>query len=274
MISPDPGSASSGPPDDAPPRDPPLIKELPARPRHPIWRWALPAGLLAGLISGIAGEKIYGAFDVTPEASSGTSQSPEFVARVNQVRLTSSQNEAATTFAVLGGTLGLALGLAGGLARRNFGAAILAACIGLVLGGACGAFAGRGMVPIFFRNEDPLSSDLVFPMLVHEAIWTPLGLVAGLAFGIGLGGWGRMVRATAGGMLGAICGTIVYELAGAVAFASDKSHYPVSASIGSRLLAHLVVALFIAAGAAACAREPKPRVTPGSRDRAEAVVPT
>ena len=53
-----------------------------------------------------------------------------------------------------------------------------------------------------------------------------------------------------GGLVGGVAATMFYDVAGALAFPLDKTSQPVSATVVTRLLAQLVVAMFVAAGAA------------------------
>ncbi len=103
-------------------------------PRGRILVVALAAGLIAGVISTLVGERIVGAYrgDLLPTIA--IRPSPESIRRLNAARLSS----AAGCFATLGGTLGLALGIAGGLSRRSASAASRAAILGLALGAAPG----------------------------------------------------------------------------------------------------------------------------------------
>ena len=52
-----------------------------------------------------------------------------------------------------------------------------------------------------------------------------------------------------GGLVGAAAATVVYEFVGALAFASDKTDMPLSASITTRGMAQLLVPLLSALGA-------------------------
>ena len=84
---------------------------------------------------------------------------------------------------------------------------------------------------IFFTRYDPQSGDLVLPLLTHGAIWSAVGAFGGLAFGLGLGGQGRWKATMVGGLVGAAAATVVYELVGALVFASSKTDLPLSSSV-------------------------------------------
>ena len=72
------------------------------------------------------------------------------------------------------------------------------------------------LVSVFFKRHDPQSVDLLLPLLTHGAIWSAVGAIGGLAFGLGLGGQGRWKATMMGGLLGAAAATVVYEMVGAL----------------------------------------------------------
>ena len=49
------------------------------------------------------------------------------------------------------------------------------------------------------------------PLLTHGAIWSAVGAIGGLAFGLGLGGRGRWKATLVRGLVGAAAATVVYE---------------------------------------------------------------
>jgi hypothetical protein len=94
---------------------------------------------------------------------------------------------------------------------------------------------------------------LTYALIVHCGIWGVLGGAVGVAFGLGVGGWGRLPRVTVGGAGAALLATVIYEFVGAILFPLAMTEQPVSATRESRLLAQLLVALLVAAGAVLCA---------------------
>jgi hypothetical protein len=207
---------------------------------------AVAAGLLAGVASLLAGEAIMSRYqhDLLPTLK--IQPSPEDMRRLGDARLYSG----ALTFTTMGAFLGLALGLAGGLAGRSVLAGARAAFVGLVLGAASAAALALLLVSLFFKQYDPQSGDLVLPLFTHGAIWSALGGVGGLAFGLGLGTKGRWKATLVGGFLGAAAAAIIYEIVGAVAFATSKTDLPVSATPTTRALADILFATLAALGAA------------------------
>jgi hypothetical protein len=158
---------------------------------------------------------------------------------------------AALAFGVLGAALGAALGLAGGLSRGDARSAATSGGLGLLLGAAAGGLAALLCAPHYYRmmGEDPLSSDLLLPFLVHTGIGAAIGAASGLAFGIGVGARRYAAHGLVGGLLGAIVGVALYEFAGAAIFPLAKTPQPVSASWPTRLLAHVAIAAGVSAGA-------------------------
>jgi hypothetical protein len=215
--------------------------------------FAIVAGLIAGAASVLIGERILNSYnrDLFPPIENNPSA--ENVRRWKEARIYS----AALTFATLGGLLGLALGLAGGLARRSTFASARAAILGLVLGSAAAASCSLIFVSIFFkiRDRDAQSVDLTLPLFTHGAIWLAVGAVGGLALGLGLGGRGRWKSTLVGGLAGAAAATVVYELVGALVFATSKTDLPLSSSSTTRGMALVLVASLSSIGAALAARQ-------------------
>jgi hypothetical protein len=207
--------------------------------------FATVAGLVAGVASELIGERILNSYKSNLLPPLEINPSAENVRRWKDARVYT----ATFTFATLGGLLGLALGIAGGLARRSVVASSLAATLGLVFGSVSVGFLSLALVTYFYKLFDPNSGDLVLPLLTHSAIWSTVGAIAGLAFGLGIGGRGRWTVTLGGGLAGAVAATVIYEIVGAIAFASSKTEMPLSASVATRALALLLVASLSSVGA-------------------------
>jgi hypothetical protein len=212
----------------------------------PVRALAVPivAGLVAGVTSLLVGEAIMNVYrgDLLPRLM--VRPDPEVMRRLDAARI----HSATASFATMGGILGLAMGLSGGLVRRSAAAGARAAILGLLLGAGAVATVALVIVPIFFKSYDPHSTDLVLPLLTHGALWLTAGATGGLALGWGLGG-GRWKNTLAGGAVGAAGATIVYEIAGALAFPAGKTDLPLSSSMAPRAMAQLLVAILTAVGA-------------------------
>ncbi len=206
---------------------------------------ALVAGITAGAASWFAGEFILDAYKSELNPNLKSTPDAGVIRKFNEARIAS----ATRTFGAMGGILGLTMGLAGGLARRSPSAGIRSAVLGLLFGVAAVSSTALVVLPIFFKKYDPQSGDLVLPLLTHSAIWSAVGAIGGLAFGLGLGGQGRWKATLVGGLVGGAAATIIYEIVGAVAFATSKTELPLSSSITTRGIAHLLVPILTAIGA-------------------------
>jgi hypothetical protein len=240
-----------------------------ARPRQ-LLVIALVAGLAAGLLSWLGGEAVHGWFAPPDELLHGANivRSPE-LARHQTIALI---KNATLAFGLLGAVLGLVLGVAGGVAGRSPRAGALAAVIGLLAGAAAGAGLAQVLVPIAARDLVMVSESLVFALVIHGSIWSAVGAVGGLAFGLGLGGRRRgrdtALRAAAGGLVGAFLGTIVYDLTGAVIAPLAQTGAPLSETAATRLLARVAVCVLATLGAAwgaGAAPSSQPRPTDTSK---------
>ena len=155
---------------------------------------------------------------------------------------------AALAFGVLGVSLGGCLGIAGGLARRSTSGCVSGGLSGAVLGGVLGAVGALGLLPgsMEMRIQHP-NNDLVIGILLHGMIWGPLGAVSGLAFAIGLGQPRLAVRAAVAGLVGAVAGSVAFDLIGGFAFPLAKTDSAISLTWPSRLFARLMVGALTAA---------------------------
>ena len=213
------------------------------------------AGTLSGLAAWLAWEAVSGSF--TP----GVRWSGSWAATRRSSRLRANCagiRGGAVAAAILGEAMGLGLGLAGGLARRMARAGLAAGLVGAVLGALGGLGASWGLLPVFYRNESPISGDLLLPLLTQGGVWCVLGAAGGIALGLGLGSPGLALRAGLGGLLGAL-GATIYEAVGASAFPHDETDQPVSKTWVTRLALRMLVALLAAAGAALACKHPAGR---------------
>jgi hypothetical protein len=213
------------------------------------------AAIVAGMASTLVGEVIMERYRGDLNPSLKAHLDIKDMQRWNDARV----HSAIWTFATMGGILGLAMGLAGGLARRSAMASAPAALAGLLLGAAVSSALSAVLVRWFYNVYDEQSVELTLPLLTHGAIGSAVGAIGGLAFGLGLGGSRRWKATILGGLLGAAAASILYEIVGAVAFASSQTDLPVSASIVTRAMAQLLVAIFSGVGAAWALRQSSER---------------
>lgn len=239
----------------------PIVTPLPAA----AWGVVFAGALLAGLVAFGLGELPAAQFQ--PQTSPMRTQggivmavSPDEEARVDRLN-------AALAAAVLGGLLGLALGVAAGLVRRAPLPGLASGFLGGVLGAALGFAAASVLLPIYFHKlahePEQLLNDLLTPVLVRSGTWAAIGAAAGLALGVGLDRWHRLASCITSGLVGGVIGAFLYEVVGALLFASAKTSQPIANRWPPRLVGYLLAATFIALlagwGAAPSRRPPRRR---------------
>jgi hypothetical protein len=214
-----------------------------------LWRAALIAGLVGGVSAALIGEVTYKYFKpvLVSTVINGIEGRNATLDTIDDATVLN----AMLTFGMLGAILGVVLGASAGLARRSGRDAAIAATVGLLAGGVAGVGAAAAVLPTALRTSNFQEDDLLRPFLVHSAVWVPLGVAAGLAFGIGAGRRGTSLLAAAlGGGLGAMLGTGAFELIGGLAFPFAQTDRAFSQTAETRMIARLCVALGVAAGAA------------------------
>jgi hypothetical protein len=213
---------------------------------HP-WLLLVAAGFLAGLFAAAIGEAAHDYF--APAETVHELQGNKFMQPTPETKLVATIKNGALANALLGGVLGLALGLAGGLARRSAPRAALAGLLGLLLGAILGVVLSLGTIPLFSyakRFTTSTEPDLSVALALHAGVWAVLGAAGGLAFAVGLGSRTRLGRALFGGFLGALVGTMLYEVIGAVFFPLADTAEPIAATWETRALARFLVPVFTA----------------------------
>ncbi len=136
-----------------------------------------------------------------------------------------------------------------------------AAVLGLVVGAAAApGVAGFTCPPTTTTRHDiptrpPGTWSL--PLLVHAGIWSAVGALAGLAYGVGLGKRRLVAADRARRVRRRRLGSMAYELVGAVAVPRGQTTQFVSATWQTRLLARLAVTVLAAAGVALAATGPE-----------------
>jgi hypothetical protein len=159
------------------------------------------------------------------------------------------QKNTAIAYGTLGALLGAISGATGGALRRSIAGGATAAVTGLLLGGMGGALVSYVLAPIFDQYFSDESASLLVSFLVRAGIWAVVGMTAGLALGWGWHGPGGIPRVLTGGLAGALCGTVAFEVVNAVLFPADRDDGIVPSSILARLLAYQFVCLGVAIAA-------------------------
>ena len=216
-----------------------------------IWVATITAGLLVSALGWLAGEFVIKSIPTQTDQANVNGRERSIVTVLSSHR--TEVKRATLAYGIDGALLGMCLGLAGAFVRRFSGAAAVAALVGLIVGGGAGAGASSGLFPIFLRHLDPISGDLLMPMIAHAAVWSALGS-SGRP-----GVWDRacgirnpetIVRAVLGGLTGAALGAIAFQFLGALCFPQSKTDMPLAAEPAARLLALALTCLSTAVGVA------------------------
>ncbi len=229
--------------------------------------WVAVAGLLAGLVAFGTGEMVHGLIPAGKEEVNTMGRL--LMLPTGKTTSVAETRNGALTFGLLGVCLGGMLGMAGGLARRSSSATLAAGLLGSILGLAVGAGVPFAVLPFFFYAE-PLypQYEMLISIGTHASIWGLTGAVAGLAFAVGFGERRMYGRAVAAGLVGALLGTIAFDLIGIMLFPLGNTGQPISTTWPTRLLARLLVAVAAAILVILLLPEPRVRATVApSRDR-------
>jgi hypothetical protein len=216
-----------------------------------VWIIALSAGLVAGLLSWLIVELTHGFFRprLYPVSAMGmTAMRPSQESQ----RLADTLN-ATLAYTILGGLTGLVMGLAGALAGRSTERAGMLALATMVAGAAgaiVGFLASKALVPLFFQGLVPDRNDLLTPIMIHGGIWVAIGALGGLAFAIGMRCSKRLPDVIAGACLGGLLATFFFHALSGTLFPMSGSTEPVANTWIVRLMAMILVPVWIAVGAA------------------------
>lgn len=201
-------------------------------------------GLAAGVAAWAIGESFYGYFGA-PMRKVTTMGYVSFRATPGDLVAANIKN-ALIPYGVLTALTAVTLGMLGAGHRRNLRAGVVGGLWGLALGiPLTGALTIASLLGYWsYFGENPLTEELLVPLLSHMVSWAGVGAAGGLSLGLALGG-GRSVvlRSILWGVIGALLGTLVYELVGAALFPLHRTTFPVSASSVSRGLARTSVAV-------------------------------
>ena len=212
--------------------------------------WALIlSALIAGAAGWLVGEANHERFKPSLEASS---QAYAFQA-LNREKKAADTKNAGLVFGVSGFLMALAAGVGVGLAIGEPRRGLVVGLLGGLLNLALAVGASYALVPIWYQNRDQASADLMLPLLTHGGIWVPLGIGTGLVTGLvcrtrGRDSAPRLSLTILGGLIGAILGTVAFELAAGLLFPLDGTVRPISETSISRLFARLTLPLATAVG--------------------------
>jgi hypothetical protein len=171
------------------------------------------------------------------------------VGATGETRAVAEIRTAALTYGTLGGLLGLALGLSGVASAGRLRATRIAPIVGLAAGIAAGSLASLVFLPLYNRWVFDNLEEMFRSLVLHCGLWGPLSATAGLAFGLGAGGWKSARRTTWTSLACVIFFVVCYELIGAFALPLGETSDPVPGTWYARLFADVGVACFTAFGA-------------------------
>ena len=228
-------------------------ESVPPAPRSlgEVWLWPLAAGLVAGLVAWLGGEATLNV--IRPVTHAVNSKGIILQIADRWEGLTTEARNAALAFTLLGGAVGVWFGLAGGLTRRSIRRGLGAGLVGGLVGVAGSAGLAAAVLTPFnsyrYQNPDEASRDLLLPLLVHGSIWSVAGLAGGLAFALGAGvDRPRVAKVAGSGLMGALIGTVLFELLGVLVISEFDGGQLVAATSLARLVARLAVSLGGAVG--------------------------
>jgi hypothetical protein len=208
------------------------------------------AAVVGGSIPCFAAWKLANTFTVSARAAKMASgATPDFTLYAREKVGASSRN-AALANAIFGAVMGLTLGLAGVLASNSGRGRLVGPLAGLILGGAAAGAIPLLIVPFFYHNYDMTSQNMLLPALVHGAIWFPVGVASGLAFGLGIGGRTAAIRGLLGGGIGVLAGTVLFDLVHSVALPLVRNDDALPTELLPHVLSYAFASLSTAVGIA------------------------
>lgn len=218
---------------------------------NPLW-WAILAAVVVAVVDFGAGE--LGLLTFQPGLTEIQLPGATYIGVSSVTRRTAEVKGILARTALLGGLLGLGAGLAGGLTRRSTKTMTRGAVLGLLVGGAVSAAPVVPAMIVYLRAEDSGPGELTRAVMMHMALWLPVGAAAGLGLALGLGAPRKIPAAILGGLVGVALATLAYELLGSVVYPLAETGGPIAAEWQPRLLATLLIALGGAVGASALVR--------------------
>jgi hypothetical protein len=208
------------------------------------------AAVVGGIIPCFAAWKLANTFRVSERAMKlASGPTPDFALFAREKVVANTRN-AAIANAIFGALMGLTLGLAGGLVSNSGRGRLVGPLAGLILGGAAAGAIPFLIVPFFFHYYDTTSQDLLLPALVHGAIWFPVGVASGLAFGLGVEGRSAALRGLLGGGIGVLAGAVLFELVHSVALPLVRIDNALPTELLPHVLSYAFASLSTAVGIA------------------------
>ncbi len=212
-----------------------------------VWCLAIVSGLLAGLLGWSSGDAASRYLHWEAHVRAGQNPAPGRPDRqvsmlLGEARNAAERNNTALAMGALGGMLGLLFGAGAGLSRGSITRIVRGGTTGLLLGCLVGAIVPYMLVPLFYRSmSNPPNPAL--PLIIHTGMYAAIGAIGGIAFGMGFIGWRAAGRGLLAGAMGAVLGSLVYNILHTTFMPLEWDYSPMPGKTATRLLAHLCVSL-------------------------------
>jgi hypothetical protein len=222
-----------------------------------LWVFSILAGVLAGISGWGAGEAAEPNFPASLNQFSHPNDLTQqrSLNLLRNLKLQMQKKKGAIAYGLLAGLAGVYLAVAGGLARRSFSDTPKAAIIALIVGAGLAVALAYWLVPWYFRwidlaLEADVNNDPARGFIIHLGIWISAAVAAGLGLGLASGEGEKVLPGIIGGLLGVALAAIIYESIGYAVFLSEDAASPVPGTSLTRLIAHMLVGVLVAVGAA------------------------
>jgi hypothetical protein len=209
--------------------------------------WSLSLAVAAAILTWILGEA--GLLTVKAAKMSYNMMGTPAFGETGETRAVAEVRTTSLTYGALGGLLGLALGLSGSVSAGRLGTNRMAPIVGLIAGIGAGSLGSLLFLPLYNRWIVDNLDEWLRSLILHCGLWGPLSATAGLAFGLGAGGWKRASRTLGISLACVILFVAGYELIGAFALPLSETSDAVPGTWHARLFAFVGVACFTVVGA-------------------------
>jgi MFS family permease len=219
--------------------------------------------LVVGVLIAVAGAWIASTladrFRILETVEQGAKRKGEFQGTI--LVIGNAARNAAVAYGLLGGMVALSLALTASCLPQRFSSTrmLTAGLTGVVLGGLFGASSSYALTPYYLNRLG--TADVTMSMLIHMAIWSSVGLTAGVAFGMVFGTRRVLAGSSIGGMMGGALAALIFDVCGAF-FPLARTERPLPEEPGTRLAAAVLVSVFVVIGTVIVAlQEPRRKAT-------------
>jgi MFS family permease len=205
--------------------------------------------LVVGVLLAVAGAWIASTladrFRILENVEQGVKRRGEF--RGTVLVIGNAARNAAVAYGLLGGILSLSLAATAGclLPRSSLTRLLTAGLAGIALGALFGAAGSYVVTPLYFHRLG--TADVTLSLLVHLAIWSPIGAAAGLAFGMGCGIRKVLASSLIGGIIGGALAALLFDVCGSFVPLAHTER-PLAEPADTRLAAAALLSVFVVVG--------------------------